>query len=141
MSFFIDANVFVYSGLVGPYRSSCVEVLLAVSRGEAHGRTSTAALEEVWFLEWSGRAGPIDGLTERAHAVMAPLLPVTDDTFRRARELEAPRVGPNDRIHAATCLVNGIEAILSADSDFDAVPGLRRVDPLDEERLTELLRA
>ncbi len=78
VSFFVDANVVLYSALPGPYREPCLQVMRAVARGEASGQTSTAALEEVWFLEWSGRAGPIDGLTERAYAVMQPLLAVTD---------------------------------------------------------------
>jgi predicted nucleic acid-binding protein len=106
-------------------------VLRAVAHGDADGRTSTAALEEVWYLESHARAGVAPGLTERAHAVFAPLLAVTDEAFGRALALEAPGVGTNDRLHAATCLEHGIDVILSGDAGFDAVEGIRRVDPLD----------
>jgi len=36
-------------------------------------------------------------------------------------------------VHAVTALRHGGAAIVSADRAFDAVPGLRRIDPLDAE--------
>ena len=47
MSFFVDANVLVYSAVASEYREPCLEVLEAIARGDADGRTSSAALEEV----------------------------------------------------------------------------------------------
>jgi predicted nucleic acid-binding protein len=49
-----------------------------------------------------------------------------------------PRLGPADAIHVATALAHGIETVISADSDFDAVAGIERVDPLDAARLAAL---
>lgn len=140
MTFFVDANIVVYSATASERAEPCLEILRAVARGEVDGRTSTAALEEVWYVEWRGRAGPLAGLTERAHAALTPLLPVTDGTFRLALAFEVPEVGPNDRLHAATCLEHGIEVIVTADAHFDGFSGLRRVDPLDREGVAELLR-
>ncbi len=131
MSFFVDANVIVYGNLESPYRDACLEILAAVAAGEADGKTSTAALEEVWYLEWSGRVGAVDGLTRDAYALFAPLLPVGDDAFRLALDLDAESLGPNDRLHVATCDLAQIDVIVSADQGFDTVEGLRRVDPLD----------
>lgn len=133
MSFFVDADVIVYGTLDSPYRDACLEILAAVAEGEADGKTSTAALEEVWYLEWSGRVGAVNGLTRDAHALFAPLLPVGDDAFRLALELDVPSLGPNDRLHVATCDLAQIDVIVSADQGFDAVDGLRRVDPLDPD--------
>lgn len=141
MTFFVDANVVIYSATASERREACLQILQAIARGEADGRTSTAALEEVWYVEWRGRAGSLAGLTQRAHSALAPLLSVTDHTFRLALSLDAPEVGPNDRLHAATCLEHGIEAIITADEHFDSVPGVRRVDPLDREGVAELLRS
>ncbi|HEX9122045.1 MAG TPA: PIN domain-containing protein [Actinomycetota bacterium] len=67
--------------------------------------------------------------------------PSTDEAFRAALALRAPRLGPADRLHAATCLTQGIEVIVSADAGFDGVRGLRRVDPLDAKALRRLLAA
>ncbi len=140
MTFFVDANVVLYSGIPSKWREPCVQVLLAIARGEADGRTSTAALEEVWHVEWRERAGTLPGITQRAYAAFAPLLAVTDEIFARALALDATGVGTNDRLHAATCLHHGIEMIMSADAGFDAVEGIRRVDPLDQEGVGELLQ-
>lgn len=140
MTFFVDANVIVYARVDSDRREACREILDAVARGVAHGRTSTAALEEVWHLELSGKAGTIAGLTQRAYTAFAPLLPVTDEVFRRALALKAPGLGANDRIHAATALANDIDVIVSTDAAFDGVPGLRRVDPLDDRARRRLLR-
>lgn len=141
MTFFVDANVVLYSALPSEYREPCLEIIEAVARGEADGRTSPAVLEEVWRVELTRRAGRIDGLTERAYVALAPLLPITDEVFRRALSLDVSGLETNDRIHAATSLAHGIEVIVSADAAFDRVPALRRVDPLDARARGRLLRA
>ncbi|MGH2500385.1 MAG: type II toxin-antitoxin system VapC family toxin [Candidatus Limnocylindria bacterium] len=139
MSFFVDANVIVYAAVPSRYREPCLEILDAIARGAAEGRTSTAVLEEVWHLELSGRAGRIAGLTTRAYSAFTPLLPVTDEIIARALTLDARRLGANDRIHVATALVHGIDAIVSADAGFDRVSGIRAVDPLDPRGRARLL--
>ncbi len=141
MTFFVDANVLVYGAVPSDYTDSCLEILEAISLGDAEGRASTAVLEEVWHVELSGRAGSLDGLTRWGYAIFTPLLPVTDEAFRLALALSAPGLGANDRLHAGTCLANGIEAIVSADRGFDEAEDLRRVDPLDERARRELLGA
>ncbi|TAN31687.1 PIN domain-containing protein [bacterium] len=139
MTFFVDANILVYSASAGRYRSPCLEILRAIAVGGADGKTSPAVMEEMWFLELSAKAGDLRGLTRRSYTVLAPLLPVTDEIFLAALSLRAPNLGANDRIHAATCLNNGIRTIVSADSGFDGIAGLRRVDPLDERAWKSLI--
>jgi len=41
-------------------------------------------------------------------------------------------------MHAATARTLGIRIVLSADSDFDAIGGLERIDPLDRAALAAL---
>ena len=95
---------------------------------------------EVWYVELLGRAGDLSGLTERGYAIFSPLLPVTDEAFQLALSLDARAIGPNDRLHLAVCAVHGIDQIVSADSELDAVSGIRRIDPLDERARRKLLR-
>jgi len=139
VTFFVDANVLLYAATEGEYRPSCLGILDAVAAGEADGRTSASVLEEVWYVERSGRAGSLDGLAGRAYTVFTPLLPVTDEAFRLALSLRAPELGPADRLHVGTCLAHGIDTIVSADSGFAGVRGLRRVDPLDGRAVGRLL--
>jgi len=139
LSFFVDANVPIYAVTgSGGYGDACANLLRAVAGG-AEGRMSVAALEEVWHVELSGRAGAAGGMTERAFALFSPLLGVTEEVVRVALALDAPTLGANDRIHLATCLVNGIEVIVSADAGFDSSDEVRRVDPVDDRAVAELL--
>jgi len=140
LSFFVDANILVYGAVESAYRGPCLEILDAVASGKAPGRMSTAALEEVWYLELSGRVGDLSGLTENGYAIFSPLLPVTDEVFQLALSLDARAVGPNDRLHLGACLVHDIDVIVSADSALDGVSGVRRVDPLDAGARRRLLR-
>ena len=83
-------------------------------------------------------------------AAVAPgdfvLVSVTDtgsgmppDVLDRAFELKVRGLGANDRVHVATCLVNGLDTVLTADRAFDSAPGLRRVDPADLAEVRLLL--
>lgn len=139
MTFFVDANVLIYSAVDSPFRAPCLTLLEAVARGQADGRTSTAVLEEVWHLELSGRAGVLDGLAQRAYTLLTPLLPVTDQAFRLALSVDAPQLGANDRLHVGTCLANGLDLVVTADRDFDGVSGVKRVDPLDPAAIADLV--
>lgn len=141
MTFFVDANVIVYAQLAGPHREACLALLEAVARGDADGRTSPAALEEVWHLELGRRVGDLTGLTERAYMIFSPLLAVTDEAFRMAVSIGAtlPTLGANDRLHAGTCRAHGIGVIASADRDFDGLPELRRIDPGDPRAWRSLM--
>ena len=139
MAFFVDTNVIVYAATEGPYRDSCLEILRAITEGDANGRTSTAVLEEVWHVELSGKAGNISGLAENAYTIFAPLLAVDHEIFGSALARPVPRLGANDRIHVATCALNEIGSIVTADADFDGIRGLRRVDPLDRPALARVL--
>ena len=139
MAFFVDANVIVYAATEGPYRESCVEILQAIAEGSAVGRASTAVIEEVWHVELSGKAGDISGLADNAYTLFAPLLAVDHEIVGAALALLTSALGTNDRIHVATCALSGIDTIVTADTDFNDVRGLRRIDPLDERGLHRLL--
>ncbi len=141
MSFLVDANVAVYAAAVSAYREACAEIIEAITRGEAEGRMSTAIIEEIWHIEMSGKVEGIDGLARRTYVVFTPLLAVTDEIVARALELRAPKLGANDRLHVATAFASGIDTIVSVDGGFDGVPGLRRVDPLNEAGRARLLRS
>ncbi len=139
MTFFVDANIVVYSSGAGPFGDVCRKVLRAIGDGEADGVTSTAVLEEVWHVELSGKAGDVAGLALGAYTLFRPLLAVSDEVVARALSLKANGLGSNDRIHVATCLENDIDTIVTADGDFDRVRGVTRIDPLDRRALTRLL--
>jgi predicted nucleic acid-binding protein len=137
--FFVDANVVIYTRSPSAYCDPCSEIVTAIASGEVEGCTSTAVLEEIWHLELSERTKLLDGLAASAYETFRPVLAVTDEILSRAFALTDTSIGANDRVHAATCLDNGIDTIVSADRGFDAVERLRRIDPLDAPAVEQLL--
>jgi predicted nucleic acid-binding protein len=73
-------------------------------------------------------------LVARVHDVTAEDLEVALAIADRHRGLSTA-----DAVHAAVARRHGIGVILSADTDFDNVSGIRRVDPLDAAAVTELM--
>lgn len=58
--------------------------------------------------------------------------PFTEDVLRHSAQLVATgSVRGRDAVHAATALGAGFGEIVTADADFDGVPGLARLDPRD----------
>jgi len=140
LTFFVDTNVIVYGAGDPKYGAPCGMLLEAIARGDADGQTSIAVLEEVWHLELSGRNPNFTGLTQRALETFSPLLIATEDTFRMALALDVPgALGANDRLHVATCQAHGVDTIVSADSSFDGIPGIHRIDPVDRQEMLRLM--
>ena len=65
--------------------------------------------------------------------LFAPVLPITHATVRRMPELIALYSGlaARDLLHVATCQQEGIEEIIEHVPRFEAVLGLRRIDPVE----------
>ena len=57
MTFFVDANVFVYSATQGPHREACAEAILSADAGF----DSVDGLRRVDPLDRAGMAGPLAG--------------------------------------------------------------------------------
>ncbi len=65
---------------------------------------------------------------------------MNDQIIAKALDLDARRLGADDRIHVATALAHDIDTMVSADADFDSVSAIRRVDPLSDTERSRLLR-
>jgi uncharacterized protein len=139
---YLDANVFIYAvGSASQYREPCREILEAVVEGRLRGETSVYTIQEV--ARQRHRRGD-ESATERARAAAAicsEIHPLDGRILVRALEAVDRHDGleVSDAIHAATALAVGIDTMVSADSDFDGIPGIERVDPLDRERLAGLI--
>ena len=57
------------------------------------------------------------------------VLPIDIDVAQRARAivLERPQLSARDAVHVAVMQAHGIERILSFDTGFDHLPGIRRL--------------
>lgn len=143
MAAFVDANVFLYAaGADSPYRGPCLRILRAVAAGDLPANTSTEVLQEVLHvLTRRGSRALALRAAEDVLGLFPSMLPVTIADLRLAHALLSRHgeVSVRDAVHAATALNSGLPVMVSADRHFDALPRIRRVDPLDEAGLRELL--
>jgi predicted nucleic acid-binding protein len=65
--------------------------------------------------------------------LFAPVLPITHGVMDRMPKLVEvyPELAARDLVHVATCLENGLGAIVSPDRGLDAVREIRRIEPAD----------
>lgn len=136
MQRFVDASVFVYMlGETHPQKAPCRELTAAAQRGDVELHASVEMVQELVFhrLRRVGRAGAV--AEGRATVELCVLHPFDVDVLDKALDLTATTsIGGRDAVHAATALLWGFDAIVSPDRDFDAISGLRRLDPADALR-------
>ncbi|MDQ3630144.1 MAG: type II toxin-antitoxin system VapC family toxin [Actinomycetota bacterium] len=133
--FFVDSNVFLYAlGAEHRYREPCRRLIEHADAGRLRPEASVELVQEVLWV----RARRLDDRRQalqdaRDVAELCVLHPL------EARDLEAAMalyqnhatVTPRDAVHAATAIERGVGRIVSADRHLDAIPGLRRIDPVD----------
>jgi predicted nucleic acid-binding protein len=130
---FVDTAVPMYAaGGSHPLRNPSLRILNLVRHGELDGVTSTEVVQEIAHRFMSLRRPEIARqLVADVLDLFAPVIPVTHALMRRLPDLVAlyPSLASRDLVHVATCLHEGITAIISPDRGFDVVVGLRRIDP------------
>lgn len=128
---FIEPSVLLLAiGADHPLRDPCRRVLAAAAKGTVRLHMSVEGGQE--FLFHRLRKGEPRQAIEEFNLIDRLVVWHRFDVevLHRARDLIATgEVRGRDAVHAASALVNGFDALVSADADFDAVPGLRRVDP------------
>jgi predicted nucleic acid-binding protein len=138
----VDTNVFLYAlGAEHQLREPCRRLVSAMAKQEIAAEVTVEILQEVFHLR--RRRGPAQDAAERVREIIAWGLPVHDfarEDFEAALRLldHHPRLPARDAVHVATALNHGVEAILSADADFDVIEGFTRVDPADAEAVESL---
>ena len=130
---FIDANIAIYSvGKESPYRKGCLAIMEALANGEIKGVTSVEVYQEILH-----RYGSINLLSSGIKLIgyldslLADVLPVKKTDVKIAIQLlEAHKsIRCRDAIHAAVMISNDISTILSVDSHFDCIDGIKRIEP------------
>lgn len=138
--YFVDTNVFLYArGGEHPYREPCRTVLRAARDGRIALEASVELVQEfahVLLRRGTRREDAVAEATEvQAQCQVHDFdIGVLSDTLRLLRR--HPDLQVRDAVHAATALRAEIDEVLSADTAFDPVDVLRRVDPI---RLAEAL--
>lgn len=133
MTVFIDTTVLMYAaGGEHPLREPCRRIVEAIGSKRVDAATSTEVIQEILHRGIAIRRvdASLD-LADRTMDLFAPVLPITHALMRRVPDLvrRYPGLDARDLVHVATCIHEGIPAIVSADREFDKVAEVRRIDP------------
>lgn len=131
----LDTNVLLYAvGGESPHREPCRRLVQLIAEGELVAECSVDLVQEYLHVR-ARRTGDRNLAVTEARGLLDLLVvhPVDSEDAARAVELfhANPRLDARDAVHAASCLARGAEAMVSADTAFDDVPGLRRIEPVD----------
>jgi uncharacterized protein len=131
MKVFVDSNIPMYvAGSEHQHRDAARRFLERVEAGQIEASTSTEVLHEILCRYSSiGRRDLAGGVYDLFVEACPVVLDVTLADTDRARNLisESNSISPRDAIHAAVMLNHEIEWIATFDSDFDRIPGIRRL--------------
>jgi predicted nucleic acid-binding protein len=135
---FLDTAVIMYAaGREHSHKAACAAVMDRVGTGDLDAVISIEVVQEI-VHRYLSMHQPQTGREMANHAldVFAPVLPVTHDVMQRTVDLleRYQTVQSRDLVHVATCLVNGIDSIISPDTDFDAIAEITRIAPEDVQR-------
>ena len=134
-SVFLDANVLMYrAGADQRWRDACGRALLHASEAGFPLVTNAEVLQEILHRYFAERRPLLAQAVHRAAVEFCDeIIPVTEHHTSRALTLllRHGRLSARDAVHVATMEDRGIRTILSADQDFDAIPGVDRIDPRD----------
>jgi predicted nucleic acid-binding protein len=133
---FVDTSVLLTAvGGRHPARSSCQALVASVDHIGTRLHISAETVQE--FLYHRMRMGSHTDALEEVRAVRSAVVAhALDDAVIDAalRLVEQGPVRGRDAMIAATAMVHGFDAIVTLDRDFDAIPGLRRLEPSEAAR-------
>lgn len=130
---FVDSNIPMYAhGSDHPYKIPCQEALKKIAYENIPAIISSEIIQEIIYRYLSlKRPEQALQVARDVMTIIPEVLPVTENDVRRALTLisEYSSLKARDLIHVAVMVENGISIILSADTHFDQVRGLDRIDP------------
>ena len=135
---FIDTNVPIYAiGRDHPYKEPCAQILRMIAEESSSFVTSSEVLQELLhhYLasgRWNLGREVLRDFTEVMVGRIEPVLP---EDVQSAADLadNYSDVSARDLVHVAVMLRLGVIPIISADSDFDWVTEVQRLNPLEVE--------
>lgn len=141
-AFLYDTAVFLYAlGREHAYRDPCRRIVKLATSCALTGDASVGLIHEFVQVRLRRTGDHVTAVGDgRAVAELCRLHAVERRDLALALELvERHQLGGvRDGIFAATASNRGIDAILSPDRAFDAIDGLERIDPADEQAVERL---
>ena len=133
---FLDTNIFLYAaGREHPLKVPSANILTRVGDGDLNATTNSEVVQEILYV-LARRDLRVEGLHLAGEVadLFPDLLPVTGADMQKAcRILEQhPNLPVRDAVHCAVMSANGIHRIVTADTHFDDIDGIQRIDPASD---------
>ena len=131
---FLDTNVPIYAtGGAHQQKAPCLRVMDLAARHPRAFVTDVEVLQELMHRylssgRWSLGREVISMFAEVMRNRIEPVH-VSDMRVASALADDHPGIGARDLLHASVMQRLGLERIISADRDFDRLPGVIRLDP------------
>ena len=140
---FLDTNIFLYAaGREHPLKVPTANILTRVGDGDLDATTSSEVVQEILYV-LARRNLRVEGLrlVVELMDMFSDLLPVTGADMQQAcRILEQhPNLPVRDAVHCAVMSTSGINRIITADTHFDDIDGIQRIDPASDSLLNAFL--
>lgn len=133
---FIDTNIPIYaSGREHLYKEPCARIMRIASESPAAFVTNVEVIQELVHhyrasRRWELGRQAVSSFAEVMHDRIEPIY--EGDILLAARLADHhPHVSTRDLVHAAVMQRLGTDRVISADNDFDSLPGITRLDPSD----------
>jgi len=131
----LDANIAMYAeGREHRYQQPCKRVMELAKANSSDYCVDTEILQEILYVYYSrGETDRGIGVAQDILGMFPTIIPITTAEITIAMRLmsETRRLSARDAIHAAVVINHNLEGIVSADRDFDRIPGLRCFDPIE----------
>ena len=132
---FIDANIPIYAaGREHPYKDPCADILRLVAENPMSFVTDAEVLQGLVHRYRSQDRWSLGREVLRTFALVMQdrIEPVYAGDILSGADLADRHLGisARDLVHAAVMHRLGVEHIISADADFDRLPGINRLDPM-----------
>ncbi len=135
----LDTNILVYAhGLPHPLQIPCQRILRANLAYPDLYSIDAETLQEIAYLyiRRGERTRALKTITETLR-IFNHVFAVTRDDIATMRDLrqQYPSLLSRDAVHAAVVLTNGLDGLVTADTDFEMIPAIARFDPAAEAAL------
>ena len=132
---FIDANVPIYAaGRAHSYKGPCGDILGLVAESPLSFVTDAEVLQELVHRYLAQDRWVLGKEVLRAFALVMQdrIEPVYAGDILAAADLadRHPGISARDLVHAGVMRRLEVEHIITADTDFDRIPGITRLDPM-----------
>ena len=131
---FVDTNIPIYAaGRDHQYKEPCARILRVIASNPAHFMTDTEVLQELMhhYLRTNRWIEGKEVFLRFETLLQGRIEPTFPEDVSLAATLADQGLLSNSRdlVHASVMRRCGTNLCISADTDFDRIPGVRRLDP------------